>query len=195
MVKKNLISVLLAVFMVPMFTGCESSSSATVVAQESQSPESSSEQVDLDNAETNNVTFSTEADIPEYKIGETWVVDNNWEFTITGVTETDLRSDFSNHTPAAVYIIDYTYKNLGFEAKGLGLMMYATKGIVDCKGKPGYNYPEVGEIKFPQTIAIGETCNAQNVIGVDHAGNFYTIVKLYDAQGNFQKVRYYLEVK
>ena len=54
---------------------------------------------------------STSQDV--YKIGESYILDGLWKITINSVEETDDRNEFSDKTPAAVYIITYTYENLG----------------------------------------------------------------------------------
>ena len=50
-----------------------------------------------------------------YTIGETWTVDGQWSLTVTGVTETAERNEYSGKNPAAVYIVDYEYTNIGYE--------------------------------------------------------------------------------
>ena len=50
-----------------------------------------------------------------YTIGETWTVDGQWSLTITGVTETTERNEYADEKPAAVYIVDYEYTNIGYE--------------------------------------------------------------------------------
>ena len=69
-----------------------------------------------------------------YTIGETWTVDGQWSLTVTGVTETAERNEFSEKAPAAVYIVDYEYTNIGYEdedgiAKGIFFDMEDT--IID----------------------------------------------------------------
>lgn len=116
----------------------------------------------------------------EYSIGETWVVEEQWELTITGVTEINERNKFSDKTPGAVYIIDYTYKNLGFEESySDGLYISIADTVVDSQGKMGYEYP--GNItKYPQETPIGATCDAQTCIGVENPGDFKLTVSKYD---------------
>lgn len=67
-----------------------------------------------------------EDEVPEIKVGETWTVDGLWKITINSVTETEERytgiSYGGEKNPEAVYIVDYTYENLGYEddySKGL----------------------------------------------------------------------------
>ena len=106
-----------------------------------------------------------------YTIGETWTVDGQWSLTVTGVTETAERNEFSEKTPAAVYIVDYEYTNIGYEdedgiAKGIFFDMEDT--IVDSGGIMGYSYPN-DVARTPNEAPIGSTCKAQACIGVDNA--------------------------
>ena len=69
-----------------------------------------------------------------YTIGETWTVDGQWSLTVTGVTETAERNEYADEKPAAVYIVDYEYTNIGYEdedsiAKGIFFDMEDT--IID----------------------------------------------------------------
>ncbi len=67
-----------------------------------------------------------------YTIGETWTVDGQWSLTIMEVTETTERNEYSEKKPAALYIVDYEYTNIGYEdgiAKGIFFDMEDT--IID----------------------------------------------------------------
>ena len=69
-----------------------------------------------------------------YTIGKTWTVDGQWSLTVTGVTETAERNEYADEKPAAVYIVDYEYTNIGYEdedgiAKGIFFDMEDT--IID----------------------------------------------------------------
>ncbi|WP_417119701.1 hypothetical protein [Ruminococcus bicirculans (ex Wegman et al. 2014)] len=69
-----------------------------------------------------------------YTIDETWTVDGQWSLTVTGVTETAERNEYSEKKPVAVYIVDYEYTNIGYEdedgiAKGIFFDMEDT--IID----------------------------------------------------------------
>ena len=53
--------------------------------------------------------------VKTYKVGETWVVEGQWEFTIDSVTTHYLCNSYSNelgYTDEQVVIIEYSYKNL-----------------------------------------------------------------------------------
>lgn len=121
----------------------------------------------------------------EYKIGETWIVEGQWKVTVDSVEETSDRNEYSEKQPAAVYVLTYTYENLGYQDDySDGLFISLDDGIVDSAGKMGYSYP--GDITmFPQETPISASCQAQVCIGVDNPGNFKINYNNYD--GNSQK--------
>ena len=53
----------------------------------------------------------------EYKIGETWTVPGQWSLTINSVEETADRNQYEEKTTGRVYIVTYTYENLGYEGR------------------------------------------------------------------------------
>lgn len=149
-------------------------------------------------ATPDNIALETETpvDKSEYKVGETWIVDGQWELTITGITETADRNEFSESNPAAVYIVDFTWKNVGYiDPNGImdGLFLVLDDSIVDSQGLMGYSYP--GEItNYPQETAVGATCNGQVCIGVDNAGLPIKInVVQYDGNGVKQTATFVIE--
>jgi len=127
----------------------------------------------------------------EYNVGETWIVEGQWALTVTGVTATDDRNPFSEKAPVAVYIVDYTYTNLGYtDTLGLmdGLYFNINDTVIDCTNKTGYSYPL--SVIDPQEAPVGATCDAQVCIGVDNAGDFKLYVTEYDGNYNKQKVTF-----
>lgn len=124
-----------------------------------------------------------------YKIGETWTVDGQWSLTVNSVEETPYRNEFSESNPAAVYIVTYTYTNLG---RSGGLFMSMDNKIVDSAGKMGQSYP--GDISiYPQDTPAGATCQAQSCIGVDNPGSFKIHMDEYDDSGNKQSAVFNIE--
>ena len=58
--------------------------------------------------------------------------------------ETKDRNEYSDKNPAAVYVVTYTYENIGYvDEDGImdGLYVSLEDGIVDSTGKMGYSYP------------------------------------------------------
>ena len=134
-------------------------------------------------------------DYPALKIGETWTVDGQWSLTINGVKEVQERNEYSELKPNAVYVIDYTYTNLGYENKyDSGLYITIDDIVVDSEGMMAYGYP--GNIeKYPKETAVGQTCQAQECIGVDNAGDMKLTVVKYDGNGDKHKQSFVVEVK
>lgn len=130
------------------------------------------------------------------KVGETWTVEGQWEVTVNSVEEVQERNEFSDKEPGAVYMIDFTYKNIGYEdATGImdGFYISLDEGqIIDANGVMGYSYPG-NIVNFSQETPIGATCNAQSCIGVDNAGPFKITIKKYDSNGEEQTAVFNLE--
>jgi len=135
----------------------------------------------LDEAQISSESTSQDT----YKIGETYVVEGQWKITVNSITATDDRNEYSDKNPAAVYLVTYTYENLGYDDDIInGLYISLDDGIVDSAGKMGYSYP--GDISmYPQETPVGASCQAQACIGVDNAGSFK--INFYNYDGNGQK--------
>lgn len=133
---------------------------------------------------------SAPADQESYKIGETWTVADLFKVTVDSVEETPERNEFSDKNPAAVYVVTYTYENLGL-TEDMFVMM--DDSIIDCDGKMGYSYP--GDITlYPQEVPAGARCEAQACIGVDNPGDFKIRVILYDDEYNEYKAMFSVEL-
>lgn len=131
----------------------------------------------------------------EYKIGETWTVPGQWSLTINSIEETADRNEYSDKQPGAVYIVTYTYENLGYEDDIMnGLFLGLESGnIVDSVGKMGYSYP--GDVTlYAQETPIGATCEAQACIGVDNPGSFKIHFSHYDGTDTEQSVVFNVEI-
>lgn len=137
-------------------------------------------------------TKSTSQDT--YKIGETYVVDGQWKITVDSVEATDDRNEYSDKKPNAVYVVTYTYENIGYESDySDGLYIDLEDGIVDSAGKMGYSYP--GDVTlYPQETPVGASCEAQACIGVDNPGNFKINFSNYDENGEKQSAVFEIEV-
>lgn len=137
-----------------------------------------------------------QAEKTEFGVGETWTVEGQWTLTVTGVEEVQERNEFSEKNPGAVYIVNYTYTNTGYEDEdGLmdGLYIDMEDTIVDVAGTMGYSYP--GDVSsYAKETPVGATCNAQVCIGVDNPGNFKITVNKYDGHGEKQSATFNLSV-
>lgn len=146
-------------------------------------------------ADTSADADGTDADT--LAVGDTWTVDGQWSMTINSVTPTGERNEFSDKEPAAVYLIEYTYTNLGYEddiMDGLYMDLAMEASVVDCAGTMGYSYP-CNITDYPQETPVGATCNAQEFVGVDNAGDFTLTVNKYDGDNHKQTVTFKLVVE
>lgn len=128
-----------------------------------------------------------------YDIGETWEVEGQWALTIDSVKETDDRNEYSEKEPAAVYIIEYTYENLGYEDKN-GIMDglffdLSMEQIVDADKNMGYSYP-ADQTLYATEVPVDAKTTAQAVIGVNNAGDFTLTIHKYDGNGKEQSAKF-----
>lgn len=131
----------------------------------------------------------------EYKIGETWTVPGQWSLTINSVEETADRNEYEERQPGAVYIVSYTYENLGYEDEYMdGLFLNIEFGkIVDSSGKMGYAYP--GNVTmYPNEAPVGAVCDAQACIGVENPGSFKIHFSNYDGTSTNQSAVFSIDL-
>ena len=142
------------------------------------------------------VTPTATAEVPEgaYGIGDIWTVDGQWSLVVTSVDETDERNEYSDTDPEAVYIVSYSYKNIGYESDySDGLYLSIDDGIVDSASQMGYSYP--GDITFfPSDVPVGAVCDAQVCIGVDNAGSFLMNFSTYDGNDEEQDATFFIDL-
>lgn len=110
-----------------------------------------------------------EDEVPEIKVGETWTVDGLWKVTINSVTETEGRHTDTSYdgdkNPEAVYIVDYTYENLGYksDSSGLGIDLSGVYSqIVDSDKEMGYSYHVyvLSNLTSPDYVPVGARMTA-----------------------------------
>ncbi len=159
------------------------------------------DQMPDDEAESENETSVSKNQASsqnEYLVGETWTVDGQWALTIDSITETADRNEYYEKTPTQVFLIDFTYENLGYQdKKGLmeGLFFDLSSGqIIDSKGFMGYSYP--GDIIHQaEETPVGAKCRAQECIGVDNESTEIKIIlSKYDDSGTSQEAAFILPI-
>ncbi len=109
--------------------------------------------------------------VQTYNTGQTWTVPGQWRLTINYATEMSERNPYSDKNPAAVYLIDYTYENIGYTddmMDGLFISLDIER-VIDSNGYVGYPYPN-SPTYYSQPIPVGAKCHAQSCIAVDHKG-------------------------
>lgn len=127
----------------------------------------------------------------EFKVGEIWEVDGKFKVTVNSVIATDYRNQFDESNPAAVYVINYTYENIGLKED---LYVNFESKVVDNAGKVASSYPGDTE-KYPESVPTGAFCEAEVTIGVENAGSFKDYVSIYDDDYNEYSAIFNLEVQ
>lgn len=100
-----------------------------------------------------------------YSIGEKWVVNGQWEFTVNSVkTHSTCNSSWNNlygYTSEQVIIIDYTYKNLGYTGPYQDLYLSGSSfHVYDENGETAQLYA-CTHTNNAQVCIIGTKCTAQ----------------------------------
>ncbi|MGL5916932.1 MAG: DUF4352 domain-containing protein [Culicoidibacterales bacterium] len=105
-----------------------------------------------------------------YSIGEQIVVKTSkgeYNFTITGISETEDRNQFSDTQADRVVIIDYTYENINLE-DDLYISDMSFKGY-DANGTSLSTYPASTE--YAQSVGAGRNNSAQMAFALNNATN------------------------
>ena len=115
-----------------------------------------------------------ESVIPTYSVGQTWKVDGEWEFTITGVKEHKLCNNYVNKTYGysnqQVVAISYTYKNIGY--KDELWMSLGTFNVYDGEGEAAKEYScSCYSNKNPEQCVVGTKCSATEMYVLSNPSN------------------------
>ena len=151
-------------------------------------------QASITDALTATSTDSQSSASRPLEMGETWVVDGQWEVTVIGVTPVDVNSfdtigsiydEAYERTPTALYEIEYTYKNIGYDLGGYLQIGFTNDSldevtIIDNAGVLGYGYPKNTADKYSLPIKVGESYTHTQTIGVENPGDFTVTIKKYD---------------
>ena len=128
-------------------------------------------------------------------VGDTWTVDGQWALTVLSVTETDYIDEFAGFTPAAVYVVEYAYTNLGYsDTSGMmkGLSVSFGSQSTDAEGAEGVTCMSDTDI-MPDEAPIGSSCRATVTVSLQHAGPFTLSVQLSDGENRLQTASFRLD--
>lgn len=136
-------------------------------------------------------TISTSAEHTDtkVKVDETRVCNLNEDVTIktntseyvlkiTNIQETSERNQFSDVSPAKVFLIDYEYQNIKGDSLFISEMNFK---IIDEEGEIGGSYPIT--CKYPQEVTEGVKCKAQMALYINNESNNITL-QFYDNMFN-----------
>lgn len=152
---------------------------------------------------TTSTTSSTQNNIQTLNIGDTWTVDNQWKLTIHSITPTSSRNRFSEKNPAQVFLVTFSYENIGYynnfyneDKLFFDLEPNGDAYYVDSNGELAYTYP-ADQVGYPQETPQGAKCtNAQAIVAVNNISNTLNMtISKNDGNGNKQTVKYILNVK
>ena len=138
--------------------------------------------------------------VKTYSLGETWVVDGQWEFTVNSVTTHSLCNHYSNsaggYTNEQVIIIDYTYKNIGYTGSSIDLYISSSAfNVYDETGEAAKTYACI-HVNAPKECIIGTKCTAQeDYVLMNNSSNITLSVSRYTSNGQGEaKAKFNLNV-
>ncbi|MBO5858449.1 MAG: hypothetical protein J6R20_01565 [Clostridia bacterium] len=139
---------------------------------------------------------------PDYKIyglGETWIVDGQWEVTINSVTTHRLCNKYANehygYTNQQVVLVNYTYKNIGYNKDGSGLFLYPDTYYDEFLTKADDYLCNCGARKYADRIIAGASCNVVDAVVLENNSNEITIYfEHYDSNSVKQRATFLVPV-
>lgn len=138
--------------------------------------------------------------IATLKVGEVWEVEGEWKFTIDSIERTVRRNNYRENIPADVFIITYSYENIGYfksDSMFAGeLSFYLENNIIlDEKGERAYKYSLQVNEKLGW-LDKGEKCEGTQIcMAVKNKSNKLTVqIKQLDSDSNTREVIYELEI-
>lgn len=127
-----------------------------------------------------------------YSMGETWIVDGQWEFTVKSITVHSLCNSYANkmdgYTNEQVILIEYTYKNLGYTGAIQDLYISSIAfDVYDEAGRAVKLYACTHE-EIPKECVIGTSCTAsQAYIMPNNNSKVKLVVEKYTSNGQGEK--------
>lgn len=119
------------------------------------------------------------SDVKTYSVGETWVVDGQWEFTIHSARKHYMCSEYSDHNDMAqCVIITYSYKNLGYAGHSQDLYISAMSfDVYDAEGEAAAEIYFCTHTKRAKVCSVGTKCsNAQEAYALYNNSSQLTLI-------------------
>lgn len=141
--------------------------------------------------------YGQEETVDVYEVGQTWTVENDFSISFTAANETSYRNEFADFDPAQVVVLTYDYSNLGHEKDTMDLYISAVNlYVLDEQDEWGEIYP-VTELKYPEEIAIGETCiGAQEGFGLYNTSQeVWVYVEVYGNDYEYYAAYFWLPIQ
>lgn len=134
--------------------------------------------------------------VPTLSLGQTWTVENQWSFTLLGVTTHGLcnpaQNSAENLENRQAVILRYTYENLGFVSAFDQLLMNGMAfTVTEESGRPAALYACTHK-EMATPCAVGESCTAEEAYAVDETCRRITLLISFHASDGrgVQRVRF-----
>ena len=115
-------------------------------------------------------------------LGDTLVVSKDgvdlFEITFNKASLTEERNEYADETPDNVVILEYTYKNLGYES-GLTVFEGHEFKVYDANGAALSTYPAVG-LMYGGEVSIGRIGTTQEAIGFNGDAHQTLEIEIYN---------------
>ena len=115
-------------------------------------------------------------------LGDTLVVSEDgvdlFEITFNKASLTEERNKYADETPDNVVILEYTYKNLGYES-GLTVFEGHEFKVYDANGAALSTYPAVG-LMYGGEVSIGRIGTTQEAIGFNGDAHQTLEIEIYN---------------
>ena len=136
--------------------------------------------------------------IEHLKVGEKWVVEGLWEFTVTSASKHYACNMFGDHN-GPVIIVNYTYKNLGYnDVLGSGLLSIGGDfnfDIYDETGEIGETYP-CTHTADAKGVKKGASCSAGQGFALNNESSKVILTVAIDAgMTNYVWLRAEIEIE
>lgn len=136
--------------------------------------------------------------VKTFSVGETWVIDGQWEFTIHSAKSHYMCNSLSDHNGMAeCVIITYSYKNLGYTGTYQDLYINSIYfDVYDAEGEAAEGYPCI-HTTYAKVCGVGTKCsNAQEAYALYNNSSQITLIfKHYTSNGlGEQKAKFVIPV-
>ena len=115
-------------------------------------------------------------------LGDTLVVSEDgvdlFEITFNKASLTEERNEYADETPDNVVILEYTYKNLGYES-GLTVFEGHEFKVYDANGAALSTYPAAG-LMYGGEVSIGRSGTTQEAIGFNGDAHQTLEIEIYN---------------
>jgi uncharacterized protein YjdB len=108
------------------------------------------------NGRSESSSISVQPENKTYGLNETWEVQGQWRFKITGVEIHKKCNSYSSKTGEEVVLVSYSYENIGYNKNGGLFMSLGIEQCYDSQGNIASSYPCTHETKSKRIVQGGK---------------------------------------